>query len=165
MRAGATTAMAGLLVGSALLLSLDEEALRARDDRTVAAGPAPASTAVSTAAPRASEAGGEETRHDAVVRLPDGALPSILDEPSPERLAYCDPRQWARLDAIVQEVGEGELIVREPAWEAAGASARAGLAGWASKCRLDGAALLVRSAGSGHILGRYDPAAGYTRAD
>lgn len=95
------------------------------------------------------------------LELPEGALPPILGEPRMDRIDYCDDRNWRRVDGLVREVRGDELIVDEGAWQEAGASTRAGLAGWASKCRLDGRALVVRAHGSGRELGAYDAAFGY----
>lgn len=97
--------------------------------------------------------------------LADGSLPPILGEPRLDRIDYCDERNWRRVDTVVRDVDGDALIVDEGAWLRAGASTRVGLAGWASKCRLDGRALVVRAAGSGHELGAYDPAFGYETLD
>jgi hypothetical protein len=101
----------------------------------------------------------------APLELPEGALPPILGEPRLDRIDYCDDRNWSRLDVLVREVRGEELIVDESAWQDAGASTRAGLASWASKCRLDGRALVVRAHGSGRELGAYDAAFGYEILD
>jgi hypothetical protein len=152
--------MVGFLIGGALLLSLGED--ERGPDATTTDRPAPTEAPAGSNAPGPAQDAGARPGGG---RLPDGALPPILDEPATDRLAYCDARNWARLDAFVREVRDGELIVEEPAWQAAGASAQAGLAGWASKCRLDGAALAVRSAQSGRRLGDYAPDSGYAPTD
>lgn len=126
------------------------------------AEPATAATAGAAASPRATAG---VSAPDESPTLADGSLPPILGDPRLDRIDYCDERNWRRIDTVVRDVDGDALIVDEGAWLSAGASTRVGLAGWASKCRLDGRALVVRSAGSGHELGAYDPAFGYETLD
>ncbi len=97
--------------------------------------------------------------------LPAGALPPIIGEPRLDRIDYCDARNWTRVDVLVRELRGDELIVDESAWLDAGASTRAGLASWVSKCRFEGRSLVVRAEGSGRELGAYDTALGYEALD
>lgn len=95
--------------------------------------------------------------------LPDGVLGPIIGDPRGNRIDICDERNWRFVGNLVHEVRAGELLVEESAWQNAGASTRAGVASWASKCRLDDAPLVVVGADSGHELGRYAATSGYER--
>ena len=97
-------------------------------------------------------------------------MPPLLGDPRPDPIAYCDARNWEGLEALVRDVrrlgpgdveGRGLLLVEGDAWRRGGASLRSGVASFASKCRLDGAPLVVRDTRSGETLGDYDPATGY----
>jgi len=181
---GTTLALAtALVVATGLLLLLGPDDRPAPRDRAETKAGAPEDRAPAAGAVAGGEeVGGEEARGEeadaeaprdvaptssgtARPRLPDGALPPILDEPSGDRLDYCDARQWRDLGGLVAGVHDGVLEVHGPAWRSAGASGRAGVAGWASRCRLAGEPVTVREAGTGRVLGRYDPSGGYVRAD
>lgn len=138
--------------------SMDPAASTRPDARVARARPADEPPAAAT---RDGRAGVPAER--APPRLPDGALPPIIGEPRHDRIPLCDDRNWGLLDGLVREVRDGELLVEEAAWEAAGASTRAGVASWASKCRLADAPIVVRGGDSGNELGYYDATSGYAR--
>jgi hypothetical protein len=123
------------------------------------------STRGAAAPPRTAAPSFDEAAAERGLPLPDGALGPIIGDPRLDRIPLCDERNWGMLDGLVHEVRDGELHVEETAWENAGASVRAGVASWASKCRLADAPVLVRGAASGREVGQYDPASGYARSD
>lgn len=95
--------------------------------------------------------------HDPDVPLPDGFLGAILGASEEEgpRAEFCDDEHWSRVDWLIREIRDGELLVDDEAWARQGASTRAGIASWVSKCHLDGGAVRVVGAASGRQLAAF----------
>jgi len=89
------------------------------------------------------------------VQRPDPRQP-----PPSETAAYCDERNWSRLDLGTTRVRNGEFRVDEAAWNRALTETKAGLASFLSLCHADGGTITLIAAVSGETLASYHPASG-----
>jgi hypothetical protein len=97
--------------------------------------------------------------------LPDGALVPLLGEPRGSNLRYCDETLWSQTSEIIRSMAPGEIAVDEAGWRARGIEGQGGLAAWVSRCRQEGASVMVLAAESGATLGFYSTKDGYRTAN
>jgi hypothetical protein len=88
--------------------------------------------------------------------LPEGFLGPLLGPPKEgPRAEFCDEEHWSRVNWLVREIRDGELVVDEEAWARQSASARVGIARWVSRCHFEGGAVRVVGAASGRALAAF----------
>ena len=92
---------------------------------------------------------------DRKVEKPDPAAPL-----PPETAAFCDDRNWRRLDLAATRSADAEYRIDEAAWNRALASAKTGLASWMSQCHQGGGPVTIVADSTGRRLATYDPQSG-----
>ena len=79
----------------------------------------------------------------------------------PSSAQFCDPDQWPRLEAVLEEIREGEVLVDEAIWVNQSASFQRGAALWMSRCSQENRAVEIRGGKSEKPLAVYDPRQGF----
>ena len=94
-----------------------------------------------------------------IVRL-DGFRP-LGNTIAPAQRDRCSDAARSEMATMIQEIGEGEVVIRESSWNRQATSGRVGIASWLSQCTQQGRPIQIRGDESGNTLARYDRLSGY----
>ena len=94
-----------------------------------------------------------------IVRL-DGFRP-LGNNVAPAQRDRCSEAARSEMATMIQEIGEGEVVIRESSWNRQATSGRVGIASWLSQCTQQGRPIQIRGDESGNTLARYDRLSGY----
>jgi hypothetical protein len=83
------------------------------------------------------------------------------DALAPTERKLCSQAARRDMALFIDEIRDGEIVIREAEWKRKATSAQVGLASWLSHCTQDGRPLRIIGDESRAILALWDPGRGY----